>query len=167
MSTECGNQHDDEGVPCVCDKTTSNHKLCSGWSARLGDFIDWENPAYTPPKVVTNASAAETKLRSMASKFTGAKDGSEAAAGSWTDTERKVVMSAITEVAERQDEFTTDHVWTALGSDFPRTAGMAAMLQKAVSQGFIEATDKYADSTRERSDHDAGRRLRVWRSRMR
>lgn len=166
MSTECGKRREIDAETLVCNKASGNHLLCSGWSERTGGYVDWENPAYEPPKSTGDKPGAESRLRAMASKLTGA-EGAERAAASWSDTERKLVMAAITEVAESQDEFTTDEVWTALGDTVKKTAGMAAMLKQATAQGFIAATDKYRDSRRERGDHDSGRRLRVWASRMR
>lgn len=166
MSAECGKRHEDGLETLVCNKTSGNHRLCSGWSDRAGGYVDWENPAYEPPKVASDQPQAESRLRALASKVTGA-NGAERAAASWSDTEHKLVMAAITEVAESQDEFTTDEVWTVLGDTVKKTAGMAAILKQATTQGFIAATDKYRDSRRERDDHDSGRRLRVWRSRMR
>jgi hypothetical protein len=167
--TECHNAHDDEGTSIPCDKTRENHRTCSGWSDREGGFIDWPNPSWEPPKTTEKASAAQT-VRRLASKFTGAEagvEGSERASASWTPTQRMLVEAAITQVAESCAEFTTDQIWGALGDRVPKTAGMAAMLRKASAKGLIEATDKYADSRRaDRDDHDQGRRLRVWRSRM-
>jgi hypothetical protein len=101
----------------------------------------------------------------MANKL-GGMAGSERAAKSWTPTEQRLVEVAITEAAEKHGEFTTDAVWAILGDTVPKTAGMAAMLKRVESRGFISKTDKHADSTRERGDHDAGRRLTVWKSRM-
>jgi hypothetical protein len=168
--SECRNRHDDGGEILFCDKPPGNHMNCSGWSDRLSGFKDWPNPAYTAPKVAQDAPAASSRLQTMANRVNGAqagKEGSERAAASWTPAQRKMVESAITEVAARQDEFTTDDLWGVLGQTVPKTAGMAAMLRQATSRGFIEPTDRHADSQRERTDHDQGRRLRVWRSRMR
>lgn len=168
--SECRNRHDDGGQVLFCDKPSGNHMHCSGWSDRAGGFVDWPNPGYTPPKVVQDAPAATSRLQAMANRVNGAqagKEGSERAADSWTPAQQLTVESVITEVATRQSEFTTDDLWAALGTMVPKTAGMAAMLRRATSKGLIEATDRYADSTRERADHDQGRRLRVWRSRMR
>ena len=168
--TECRNRHDNGTEVLLCDKPSGNHRMCSGWSDRAGGHVDWENPAYTPPKVAQDAPKASSRLQDMANRINGAqagREGSERAAASWTPAQRQMVESAITEVATRQDEFTTDDLWGVLGQTVPKTAGMAAMLRKATSKGFIEPTDRYADSARERDDHDQGRRLRVWRSRMR
>lgn len=168
-TTECRNTHDDCGFLCRCDKRAGNHMLCSGWSDPAGGFVDWPNPAWEPPRTTEKASAAST-VRELASKLTSAQaavEGSERAAQSWTPAQRMLVEVAITKVAESCAEFTTDQIWAILGDQVPKTAGMAAMLRKATGKGFIEATDKYADSQREdREDHDQGRRLRVWRSRM-
>lgn len=168
--SECRNRHDDVGEVLFCDKPPGNHRRCSGWSDRAGGYVDWDNPAYTAPKVAQDAPKAASRLQVMAGRVSGAqagKEGSERAAASWTPAQRQTVESVITEVATRQDEFTTDDLWGALGLTVPKTAGMAAMLRQATSKGFIEPTERYADSTRERGDHDHGRRLRVWRSLMR
>lgn len=168
--SECRNRHDNGSEILFCDKPSGNHRLCSGWSNRAGGYVDWDNPAYTAPKVAQDAPKASSRLQDMANRVNGAQagaEGSERAAASWTPAQRQMVESAITEVATRQDEFTTDDLWGVLDLTVPKTAGMAAMLKKATSQGFIEPTDRYADSTRDRTDHDQGRRLRVWRSRMR
>lgn len=164
MPTECRNPHPDGEA--VCDKTAPNHHSCSGWSDRAGGFVDWPNPGWTPPAVKTDLKSAESGLRAMAAKLGGAQ-GSERAAKSWTPAEQLLVEAAITEAAEHNAEFTTDAVWAILGDRVRKTAGMAAMLKRAEGKGFIAKTDRYADSTRERDDHDAGRRLVIWTSRMR
>jgi hypothetical protein len=166
-TTECGNKYSDEGAVSTCDKTAKNHKLCSGWSDRIGGHIDWPNPEWIPPLVKSDTKTAEADLRAMAAKVKSGVEGSEHASRSWTDGERKLVELAIAEVAEQVDEFSTDEVWTALGDSVPMTAGMAAMLRAATTKGLIEPTDRYTDSRRDRADHDGGRRLRVWRSRVR
>lgn len=169
MPAECRNQEVVDGELVVCDKITRNHRHCSGWSDRHGGYVDWQNPSWTPPKTA-DKETAKSRVHELARKVPGpqaAAQGSERAAQSWTPTERLLVESAITLVAEQCDEFTTDQIWIALGDQVPKTAGMAAMLKRASAAGFIEATEKYADSQRERDDHDHGRRLRVWRSRMR
>jgi hypothetical protein len=168
MKTECGRTLDEAGEILRCDKPEGNHKLCSGWSAALMQHVDWPNPAYEPPKA-QESPAAESKVRALAAKMNSreaAREGAERAAQSWTPAERMLVESAITEVAEKHSEFTTDQVWAALGDRVPMTSGMAALLRVAQKKGQIEATDRYADSARERADHDHGRRLRVWKSRM-
>lgn len=156
------------GENCRCSKSTPNHASCTGWSARAEEFVDWPNPEYTAPKTVTSGSP-KTSLTAMANRINGAgKDEADEGKSSWTNAQRMLVQSAITQVAEARDEFTTDDVWAVLGKSVPKTPGMAAMLAKASRQGFIEATERYADSRRsDRADHDAGRRLRVWRSHMR
>lgn len=163
MATECRNPQPDGDA--VCDKTVPNHHHCSGWSDRAGGFVDWFNPHWTPPATKADVKSAESDLRAMAAKV-GGMAGSERAAKSWTPAEQLLVESAITEAAEKHGEFTTDAVWAILGDTVPKTAGMAAMLKRAEAKGFISKTDKTADSTRDRSDHDAGRRLVVWKSRM-
>lgn len=163
-SSECRNRHPEEqGV--VCDKTATNHRNCSGWSDRAGGFVDWLNPSWTPSAAKTDLKSAEGGLRAMAAKL-GGMAGSERAAKSWTPAEQLMVEAAITEAAEKNGEFTTDAVWAILGDRVAKTAGMAAMLKRAEGKGFISKTDKTSDSTRERDDHDAGRRLVVWRSLM-
>lgn len=164
MATECRNPQPEGDA--VCDKTAPNHHSCSGWSNRVGGYVDWFNPSWTPPATKSDLKSAESGLRAMAAKLGGA-EGSERAAKTWTPAEQLVVESAITEAAERHAEFTTDAVWAVLGDRVPKTAGMAAMLRRAEGKGFIAKTDRYADSTRERDDHDAGRRLVVWKSLMR
>lgn len=153
------------GGDAVCDKTVPNHHHCSGWSNLAGGFVDWPNPGWTPPATKSDVKSAESGLRAMAAKL-GGMAGSERAAKSWSPTEQLLVETAITEAAEQHGEFTTDAVWAILGDTVPKTAGMAAMLKRAEGKGFISKTDKTADSTRERADHDAGRRLVVWKSRM-
>lgn len=168
--SECRNQHVLGGEVLICDKPSGNHRYCSGWSHLAGGHFDWDNPAYTAPKVAQDAPKASSRLQAMANRVNGAQagaEGSERAARSWTPAQRQMVESAITEVAARQDEFTTDDLWDVLGQAVPKTAGMAAMLKQATARSYIEPTDRYADSTRDRADHDQGRRLRVWRSRMR
>jgi hypothetical protein len=169
MTSECRNRHVDHGAQCQCDKTTPNHKLCSGWSDHAGGFIDWENPSYEQPVTTDKASAKET-LRNLAEKVSGhdaAREGSEKAAKGWSTAQRLLVESAITQAAQENAEFTTDQVWAILGDRVPKTAGMAAMLSAAAKNGFISLTERYADSQRaDRADHDQGRRLRVWRSLM-
>ena len=164
MPSECRNP-EPEG-DAVCDKTAPNHHHCSGWSDRAGGFVDWPNPAWTPSAVKADLKSAKNGLKAMAAKLGGA-EGSERAAKSWTPAEQLLVEAAITEAAEQHGEFTTDAVWAILGDTVPKTAGMAAILKRAEGKGFIAKTDQYADSTRERGDHDAGRRLVVWKSRMR
>jgi hypothetical protein len=164
-TSECGNKREGGGI--TCDKTTKNHKFCSGWSDEAGGHVDWPNPQWSPPKVKADAKGAEADLRAMAARVNAGAEGSERASRSWTDTERKLVELAIAEVADQVDEFSTDEVWAALGDSVPMTAGMAAMLRAATAQGVIEPTDRYTDSRRDRADHDGGRRLRVWRSKMR
>lgn len=152
----------------MCDKTVPNHHHCSGWSNLAGGFVDWPNSGWTPPATksdVKSVKSAESGLRAMAAKL-GGMAGSERAAKSWSPTEQLLVETAIAEAAEQHGEFTTDAVWAILGDTVPKTSGMAAMLKRAEGKGFISKTDKTADSTRERADHDAGRRLVVWESRM-
>lgn len=164
MPAECRNPQPDGDA--VCDKTAPNHHSCSGWSERAGGYVDWKNPGWTPTAPKRDLKSAESGLRAMAAKL-GGMEGSERAAKSWSPAEQLVVEAAITEAAEHHAEFTTDAVWALLGERVPKTAGMAAMLKRAEGKGFIAKTDRYADSTRERGDHDAGRRLVVWRSLMR
>lgn len=164
VARECGNRHPGRAA-VVCSKSRS-HKFCSGYDSLVGDFVDWENPTWTPPKTAASTDGAKTTLKAMAARVdaeTGL-EGSERAAGSWTPAQRLLVEAAITEVIEHRAEFTTDHVWAVLGPDFPKTSGMAAMLTKASKKGLISATERYADSQRaDRTDHDNGRRLRIWR----
>jgi len=169
MTSECGQAWELEGVTLRCDKTRPNHKSCSGWSAMRGQHVDWPNPSYEPPKAV-ESPVAVSKVRALAAKMNSRQagaEGAERAAQSWTAAQRLLVESAITEVAERHAEFTADQVWSVLGDRVPMTSGMAAMFKAAARAGLIEATDRYADSERERGDHDQGRRLRVWKSLMR
>jgi hypothetical protein len=162
-STECGNKHVDQGVSCVCDKTSRNHQLCSGWSDRVEGYVDWPNPDYQPP-----SSAGESATKATVSAIAKRVNGAAEPARGWSTGERLLVESAITQVAEQRDEFTVDHVWMVLGDQVPKTTGMAALLKQASSKGYVEATEKYADSRRaDRDDHDQGRRLRVWKSLMR
>jgi hypothetical protein len=164
MPSECRNAQPDGDA--VCNKTAPNHHSCSGWSDRAGGYVDWKNPGWTPVATAqSDLKGAERGLRAMAAKL-GGMAGSERAAKSWSPAEQLLVEAAITEAAERNGEFTTDAVWAILGDTVPKTAGMAAMLKRAEGKGFISKTDKTTDSTRERGDHDAGRRLVVWRSRM-
>lgn len=165
MASECGNRHPVR-ASVFCSKVTRSHKFCSGYDMAVGDFVDWENPSWTPPKTSASADGAKDTLKAMAARVdaeTGL-EGSERAAGSWTPAQRLLVEAAITEVIEHRAEFTADDVWAVLGPDFPKTAGMAAMLTKASKKNLITATDRYADSRRtDRADHDNGRRLRIWR----
>jgi hypothetical protein len=165
MRTECGNQYPERRA-VACDKTTPNHRLCSGYDTLVGDFVDWENPSWTPPKTMASSEAAKTTLKAMAARVdteTGL-EGAERAAGSWSPAQRLVVESVISEVAEQQTEFTTDDIWAALPPGIPKTKGLAGMLIAASKKKLITATDRYADSRRtDRADHDHGRRLRIWR----
>lgn len=165
--TECGREHVLDGETLRCDKTSANHKHCSGWSATRMGHVDWPNSNWEPPKA-QESPQAESRVRGLAAKMNGrhaGAEGAERAAQSWTPTERLLVESAVAHVAEKHAEFTTDEVWAELGDRVPKSAGMAAMLKAAVRKGLIEPTDRYADSSRERADHDQGRRLRVWKSR--
>lgn len=165
---ECGREHVLDGDVLRCDKTGASHKHCSGWSSALGQHVDWPNPGWEPPKA-RQSPKAESRVRELAEKMNGrhaGAEGSERAARSWTPTQRLLVEAAIAETAERHAEFTTDQIWAALGDRVPMTSGMAAMLQAARKKGLVEPTDRYADSARERADHDQGRRLRVWKSLM-
>jgi hypothetical protein len=164
-ASECGNRHPEKPAT-TCDKAASNHRFCTGWCDQTGGFVDWPNPGWTPAAAKTDLKSAESGLRAMAAKLGGA-EGSERAAKSWSDAEQLVVEAAITEAAEKHSEFTADAVWAVLGDRVKKTAGMAAMLKRVERKGFISKTDKTADSTRERGDHDAGRRLTVWKSLMR
>lgn len=162
MTTECGKT----GDGARCDKPRGNHKMCSGWSDARHGHVDWPNPDWEPPKAKEPVRAA-SRVRALADKMNGrhaGAEGAERAAQSWTPAERLLVESAISETAERHAEFTTDEVWACLGDRVRMTAGMAAMLKAAARKGLIEPTDRYADSARERADHDQGRRLRVWKS---
>lgn len=164
--TECGREHTLDDVVLRCDKTSANHKHCSGWSAASAQHVDWPNPDWEPPKA-QESPQAESKVRKLAAKMNGrhaGAEGAERAAQSWTPAERLLVEAAITCVAEKHGEFTTDQVWAELGDRVPMNSGMSAMLKAAARKGLIESTDRYADSARERSDHDQGRRLRVWKS---
>lgn len=143
------------------------HAECSGWHDQVDDYIDWINYAYEDPKMTTEQNAAAV-VRTAAAKVTGhqaAVEGSERAMKSWTKTEQLLVRTAIIALAEERDLFTADDVWALLGKQVPKTAGLAAMFRQAKVDGYISPTDQYADSARsDRSDHDQGRRLRVWRS---
>jgi hypothetical protein len=168
-ASECGQTSERDGETLRCDKTRPNHKSCSGWSAVRSQHVDWPNPSYEPPKVV-ESPVAVSKVRALAAKMNSRQagaEGAERAAQSWTPVQRLLVESAITEVAEQHAEFTTDQVWSVLGDRVPMTSGMSAMCKAAARKGLIEATDRYADSERERADHDQGRRLRVWKSLLR
>lgn len=74
-------------------------------------------------------------------------------------------QEAISRVALRKDEFTTDDVWALLderGIEAPHEPrAMGAITRWASSKGIIRATDRYAMSARPECH---GRPIRVWQS---
>jgi hypothetical protein len=161
ITIRCGNTAPDDRL-VVCDRPKGMHRLCSGFSEELDSYIDWANPAYEDAKVGSKG-AADAVVRAAASRVTGV-EGAELAAGRWSEVERVLVLDAIRKLAEERESFTADDVWAELGDTVPMTSGLAAMFRRAVGQGIIEPTERYADSSRTgRADNDSGRRLRVWR----
>lgn len=158
----CGKTHPEQSR-VVCNRPKGLHRLCTGFDEEVDDYVDWSNPDYEDAKV-TDRDKASAVVREAAAKVTGS-EGAERAARSWTDTERALVSVAISEVAQARETFTADDVWIALGDLVPKTMGLSAMLRKAANDGLIEPTDQYAESRRgDRTDHDYGRRLRIWRA---
>lgn len=161
MRRRCGNanpeKHDVE-----CNRPSRLHPVCSGWDEETGDYLDWPNPHYTEAKAADIDDARAT-ARELASKATGRP--AEGLKRSWTKGEQSVVRAAIVVLAEERDTFTADDIWDLIDDDVPKGNGLTALLNEAHRDRYIEPTDRYADSQRrDRSDHDQGRRLRVWRS---
>lgn len=171
MKARCGNENPE--IPSVlCDCAEGNHPLCTGFDERQDQYVDWSNPNYEPPKKVERETG-RARVKDMATRvapaprvkdgFAAGLEGSQRAAKAWTEAEKRTVLDAIIAVARRHETFTTDLVWTELGSDFPVTKGMTAMLKLADRREIIYATDSTEISTRG-GRHDHGQRLTLWRS---
>jgi hypothetical protein len=76
-----------------------------------------------------------------------------------------MVMNAIIAVAKREEEFTTDAIWHALGGAVPVTSEMIVALRLASKRGILDSTGKTVASSRKESQHDE--RLVVWYSLIR
>lgn len=169
MAGRCGNHHPQKSY-VVCDRPARRrHPLCSGWDRDLNGFIDWTNESYAEAKVST-PEQARVQARQAATRVTpqaAAAQGSERAKRQWTSGEQAQVRAAIVILAQTVESFTTDDVWEVLGPEVPKTPGITAMMREATRDGYIEPTDRYRDSRRDdRADHDQGRRLVVWASRV-
>lgn len=159
-----------------CDTSRGNHRTCTAYRSDTDEFVDWPNPAYVPPKSRSRQDA-QAQLESVASRvtpatrvaasdpapagFTKGLQESERAARRWTEKEKSLVMEAITRVARREDEFTSDAIWAELDARVPVTKGLTAMLMLADRRGILMSTGKTAISTRG-GEHDHGQRLTVW-----
>lgn len=163
----CNEPHPDlPGVICDCARTP--HRLCSGWHEEIQSYIDWPNSGFVASKQSPDTERARQTIRKAASRVQAreaAVEGSEKAVARWSNAEQLQVRAAIVVLAQEVDTFTTDDVWELLGDDVPKGPGITAMLRQAVSEGYIEPTEKQVQSRRQdRGDHDYGRYLRVWRS---
>ena len=174
MKPVCGN-HNPGNSAIRCDNSPGNHRLCTGLDEQSGDFVDWSNPDYREPPPKLDKDEVAGKMRDVRSRVQPAKragglaagvEGSEKAAGTWTEKQKVQVMEAIKRVAREHDEFTTDQVWAELDGSVPVTKGMTAMLMLASRRGILDSTGKTTISERG-GNHDHGQRLTIWYSLIR
>jgi hypothetical protein len=154
----------------ACEHTEYNHEFCRAFEPERLRYVHWPNPDYEAPKTVSyevgreKVAAIAARLKPTLSPTEGrqaAAEGSEEATVRWTEDEKQRIREAIRLLAQGGESFTTDSIW-ARCPDIRPGPGITALLSGACSRGWI-APDGYAESSRERSDHDHGRRLRSWR----
>lgn len=162
MKRRCGNRHPEKEIVECNRPENPSHPQCSGWDEETGDYIDYPNPRYVESKT-GDLDEARNTVRELASKKTGTPP--EEIKRPWTKGEQAIVRAAIIALAMEQNTFTADDVWGLVGEDAPKSNGLTSLLNEAHRDRYIEPTEDYANSQRrDRSDHDSGRRLRVWRS---
>ena len=80
---------------------------------------------------------------------------------------KKAAMRSVAELAALRPEFTTDDVWESLhrsGQEMPREPrALGAVMRTAAKMGFVEASDRYAQSARVACHR---RPIRIWVSRI-
>ena len=104
----------------------------------------------------------------MKSEAVLAKEEAIALSASGMDPEwAKDAMTAVKNLAMREDEFTTDKVWEELETfstaDTPEPRALGAIMVKARKLGYVLPTNTYANSSRV-SCHN--RPLRIWKSNL-
>jgi hypothetical protein len=167
----CGSHHPTDGR-WRCENTALNHALCTAFDDSQFVHIHWECPSYEPPPPSESKASGREKTRSIASRTRPAETlmssiratarGSEQATARWTEDEKAQIIETIIRLAYSRPAMTADDIWAACPEVAPGP-GIHALLTRAVREKIVAKGD-FADSQRERTDHDAGRRLRVWRS---
>jgi hypothetical protein len=160
------------GIRCNVD--IPNHEWCTGWDREVFSYVDSPNPDHTPPKTV-DSKTAQSALESYAERvepdptstgWEAALEGSEAAARTWTEAEKRMVREALHAVCQDHaggGEFTTDAVWERLGASVPVTKGITSVLSYGKHHRWLDSTGKTEISTRG-GKHDHAQRLTVWYS---
>lgn len=178
MTNTCGQPHP-EHPTAACDMTvpTDRHSLCTAWIEELGEYRDWPNPSYDPPKRITK-DEGKAKMAEMAARvqpatsvlgkpaegFPAALEGSERASGRWTEEEKALVDAAIEQVARAHaggGEFTAEAIWQVLDTRVPVTKGLTSRLAMADRRGLICSTGK-TEIAKRGGKHDHAQRLTVW-----
>lgn len=160
-----------------CENTKDNHRYCMAFNVEIFAPLHWENPNYEPPKTMAPGQAkqrvsemAERAQKpprtNMAAARKAARRGSERAQGRWDDGEKRKIYETVRWLAQNQDELVADDIWKACPEIKPGP-GLTAVLRRACSENLIEPGEHASSQRGERDDHDHGRQLRVWRSKVR
>lgn len=168
----CGSRY--ESDPTIrCENPASNHVVCQAFDPEQWVYLHWDCPTYEPPSQPESKDGGREKARQIAARteppMTMMESVRKAARGSngpsprWTDEQRAQVTQTIMRLAHSRQAFTADDIWSEC-PEVPPGPGIHALLTRAVQERLLAKGD-FADSQRDdRSDHDRGRRLRVWRS---
>lgn len=156
-----------------CESTTLNHVVCHAFDPGEWAYVHWDCPTYEPPPESETKASGREKAHKMAERaerpttmleaVRQAARGPNGSSKRWTPEERAQVAETIIRLAYSQQALTADDIWAACPEVAPGP-GIHALLTRAVQEKILTKGD-FADSQRDdRSDHDRGRRLRVWRS---
>jgi hypothetical protein len=155
-----------------CENEAPNHVVCSSFDAEQFVHVHWDCPTYEPPPPSETKAGGREKARAIASRTRPAETlmasvraaarGSDQATARWTPEEKAQISETIVRLAHSQTALTADDIWNACPEVAPGP-GIHALLTTAVRDRILTKGD-FADSHRDRADHDRGRRLRVWRS---
>lgn len=167
----CGSYQQQDGR-LRCENDSGNHAVCVAFDDVQFVHIHWDCPTYEPPPPSESRASGREKARGIAartqpaetlmSSVRAAAKGSEQATARWTPDEKSQIAETIMRLAYSQSALTADDIWAACPEVAPGP-GIHALLTTAVRERLLAKGD-FADSQRDRADHDHGRRLRVWRS---
>ena len=168
----CGSRY--EADPTIrCENSAPNHVVCHAFDPGQWAYLHWDCPTYEPGPESETKTGGREKARRIAERserpttlleaVRQAARGSNGSSRRWTDEERSQVTETIIRLAYSRKALTADDIWAACPEVAPGP-GIHALLTRAVQEKLLAKGD-FADSQRnDRSDHDRGRRLRVWRS---
>lgn len=166
----CGARHPLRGV--MCDNARRNHMVCAGFDPAAFETVHWDSPHHQPPPPAETREGGRQRAQDIAARtrpaltvmqaVREAARGSERATRRWSAEEKARIVETIIALAQAQPEIIADDIWAAC-PDVQPGPGIHAVLTGAVREGLL-AKGGFAESRRDRADHDHGRRLRVWKS---